>query len=148
MRLWAALILMLAPLPGMAAHVGLCDEAVNARYLVEPWGGNAATYAEGAIRVALFDTVEPAGGAMHLMVVSPPRDETGMLQCRRVSLEESSGFYALDFAGRSAAYDPAAGLKLTFSAQRYDPETGAGQPATLRLTLDQRSGAIKAELSP
>lgn len=148
MKFQVALIFMLVPAAGMAAHVGPCDGAVNARYLVEPWEENTATYAEGAIRVALFDNVEPAGGALHLMVVSPPRDETGMPQCRRVSLEEGSGFYALAFAGRSAAYDPAKGLTLTFPAERYDPGTGAGTQATLRLTLDQRSGALEAVLSP
>ncbi|MBB1492563.1 MULTISPECIES: hypothetical protein [unclassified Paracoccus (in: a-proteobacteria)] len=148
MKLVAALTLAVLPSAGLAAHVGPCDGAVNARYLVEPWGENAATYAEGAIRVALFDNVEPAGAALHLMVISPPRDETGMRQCRRVSLEEGSGFYNLDFAARSADYDLAKGLTLTIPAERYDPDTGGGAPARLRVTIDQNTGAIAAGISP
>ncbi|MDO5371482.1 hypothetical protein [Paracoccus sp. (in: a-proteobacteria)] len=147
MKRLAALALALLPSAGFAAHVGPCDAAVNARYLVEPWAENSATYANGAVRVALFDNVEPAAAALHLMVISPPADETGMPQCRRVSLQEGSGFYSLDFAGRTAAYDPASGLILTFPAERHDPDTGAGAPATLRVTIDQRSGDIAAELS-
>ena len=145
----AALIAaLLAPAAVLAepAAVTPCADRALAFNLVEPWEQNTATYGNGAIRIALLDTVEPAAAAVHLMVISPPLDELGLRQCRVVSLSPGSGFYDLDFAARSADYDSARGLTLTFPAERFVPDTGMGSPAKLTVTVNQQSGQIAADL--
>ncbi|ARJ69464.1 hypothetical protein [Paracoccus contaminans] len=139
----------LAPLSGHAAAVRQCDGTASAWNLAEPWEQHSASYAQGAIRVAVLDTIEPAGAPVQLLVLAPPLDEIGARRCRIVSLSaEGSGFYDLDFPGRKGSYDPARGLTLTIPAKRFDPRSGQGRPATLTVTIDQNSGAIAADLVP
>lgn len=140
--------LLLAPAIAAAdpAAVTSCADRALAFNLVEPWEANTATYGNAAIRIALLDTVEPAAAAVHLMVISPPLDELGLRQCRLISLAPGSGFYDVDFGGRSADYDAGRGLTLTFPAQRFVPDTGLGAPAKLTVTVNQRTGKIAADL--
>lgn len=144
-----AALLALLPAAALAAPpaVTRCEaDRASAEFLVEPWESHSAVYANGAIRVALIDTVEPAAAPAHLLILSPPLDEVQMRACHLVSLEKGSGFYSLDFARRKASYDPARGLTLTVPAETFVPETGRGTPATLTVTIDQRSGKIGAAL--
>ncbi len=47
--------------PVAAQTVGDCDTwQTSARNLAEPWEANSRTFANGDIRVALLDTIEPA----------------------------------------------------------------------------------------
>ena len=140
--------LLLTPLAAAAqpVSVGPCTEAASAENLVEPWTGNTATYGNGAIRVALLDTAEPAAAPVHLMVLSPPMNELGLRGCKLVSLSAGSGFYDIDFAGRSADYDAATGLTLRLPAQRFVPDTGQGAPAVLTVTINQSTGEIAGDL--
>ncbi|MFD1883187.1 hypothetical protein [Paracoccus pacificus] len=132
-----------------AAAVRDCGDGPRIDTQVEPWEQNTASYADGAIRVALIDTVEPAAAAVHLVVIAPPMDELGLPGCRLISQsEDGTGFFGLDFAGRRASYDPATGLELTFPIQTYVAETGQGKPATLRVTINQQSGQITARTDP
>ena len=146
-----ALALMLLAAPAAAQSVGECGAQVSARNLAEPWEANTATYAEGDIRVAVIDMLEPAAAAVHLMVISPPRDEIGDRQCRLVSLQggegSAIGFYDLGFAERRAEYDPQRGLVLTMPASFYDPQTGSAEPSELTVTINQSSGEVLAEVS-
>lgn len=142
--------LSLAIAPTIAAaepvFVGPCTPTASAENLVEPWTQNTATYGNGAIRVALLDTAEPAAAAVHLMVLSPPMNELGLRGCKLVSLTQGSGFYDIDFAGRSADYDAGTGLTLRLPAQRFVPDTGLGAPAVLTVTINQRTGEIAGNL--
>lgn len=143
--------LMLLAAPAAAQSVGECGDHVSARNLSEPWEANTATYAKGEIRVAVIDMMEPAAAAVHLMVLSPPRDEIGDRQCRLVSLQGSDGsafgFFDLGFDERRADYDAQRGLVLTMPAASYDPQTGGPAPSELTVTINQSSGEVTAEVS-
>lgn len=131
------------------AAVRPCGDGERIDTLAEPWEANTVTYADGRVRVAAIDTVEPAGAPFHLLVLSPPMDDSGMFrQCRVVSLSEGSGFYGMDFSARTASYDPARGLTLKVPVKVYDPSAGEGAPRLLTVTLDQSSGDISAETTP
>ncbi|NHF73629.1 hypothetical protein [Paracoccus xiamenensis] len=147
-----ALPLLFLAAPALAQSVGDCGHLAAAAYIAEPWGQNTATFANGDVRVALIDTMEPAAAAVHLLVLSPPRDEIGERQCRFVSLSRSEGggpigFFDIDFAAHEAAYDPAQGLVLTMPMAVYVPETGGGEPAELTVTINQSTGEIRAEVA-
>lgn len=143
-RLLAALVLLSGKAQAQQIDVKSCGDAERVDAIAEPWERNIATYANGDIRLALLDMVEPAGGAWKLVVISPPRDELGFRQCRVIGAD-GIGFYDLDFARRQASYDPARGLTLTLPAQHYlpeDPESGWYQ---LSLTINQQTGDIMVQ---
>ena len=146
----AALMLLAAPVA--AQSVGDCGEWSSAANLPEPWADHTATYAEGRIRVAVLDTLEPAAAAMHLLVISPPLDELGERQCKVVSMAGGgagapSGFLNLDFGAREASYDPARGLVLALPVEGFNPDTGKGDPGELTVTVNQSTGEITAEVT-
>lgn len=137
--------------PTMPA-VGDCGDIVSARNLPEPWEQATASYANGDVRLAIIDTREPAAAAVHVMVLSPPRNEIGDRQCKLVSLMRSDGgapfgFFNADLTERSASIDPQNGLVVTVPIQLFVPETGDGDPAALTVTINQSSGQITAEVS-
>lgn len=135
--------------PAQPATVRPCGDGERIDTLAEPWEESTATYAEGKIRVAALDTVEPAGAPFHLLVLSPPADETGMFrQCRVVSLSGRTGFFGMDFPARKASYDPVRGLTLAIPVEVNDPERGDGAPRTLTVTIDQSTGRVRGETSP
>lgn len=133
--------------PALAQTVAECDWRSQARAIAEPWEAHTRTFANGDVRLALLDTVEPAAGALHMLILSPPYDELGTRQCRVISLQDSIGFAALAFDQLTASYDPAVGLIFTLPAGRYDPDTGGTIPAMLGFTLNQASGAIHAQVT-
>ena len=146
------LLLLMAP-PAFAQSVGDCGHLTTARNLPEPWQDNTATYAEGEIRLAVFDTLEPAAAAMHLMILSPPRNELGERQCRVVSLSPPpepegwrAGFMSLDFAARQVEYDPARGLVVRMPVAVPNPDTGEPDRGELTIEIDQSTGGITAEV--
>jgi len=49
-----------------------CAWQASAQYLAEPWGENTATFGNGATRIAVIDTTEPAAGSFGLVILSPP----------------------------------------------------------------------------
>lgn len=149
MMMKCAVAFLALGLPAAAQSVGDCGDLVSARNLAEPWEVNTATYADGGIRVAVIDTMEPAAAAVHLMVLSPPLDEIGGRQCRLVSLSRvdgggAMGFFDIGFSDRKADYDPARGLVLTMPASTFDPATGGGAPTVLSVTINQSSGEVTA----
>ena len=87
--------------PAAAQEAVPCDWAARADGIVEPWEDNTATFANGAVRLALIDTVEPAAGAFHLLILSPPLGELGERQCRTLGIG-GMGFAGLDFASLQA----------------------------------------------
>jgi hypothetical protein len=104
-----------------------------------------ARFANGAIRLAVLDVLEPAAGAFHLLVLSPPFDELGSRQCRVVSLDNALGFAGLLLGGTKASYDPATGLSVGMNAVRW---AGNDQyvNAMLTVTINQATGVISAVL--
>ena len=123
-------MLMLAAVPAFAQSVGDCGEWTSARNLPEPWQDSTATYADGHVRIAVLDTLEPAAAAVHLLIISPPLNELGERQCKTVSFSGApdaegwpSGFMAIDFARRQADYNPQSGLQITLPVQVFNPDT-------------------------
>lgn len=134
--------------PALAQSVEECDWRASAQALVEPWDApqNTRTFANGNVRLAITDVIEPAAGAFHLIILSPPFDELGGRQCQIVSANGSIGFAGLTLDGMTSAYDPATGLTFTIDAGAYDPNTGGTLPRSLTVTLNQATGAITATL--
>lgn len=132
----------------LAQSVEECDWRASVQSLVEPWDAleNTRTFAIGDVRLAVTDVIEPAAGAFHLVILSPPFDELGGRQCQIVSANNTIGFTGLTLDGMTSAYDPAIGLTFTIEAGAYDPNTGGTLPRTLTVTLNQATGAITANL--
>lgn len=127
-----------------AAQVAVpCDWQARADAIVEPWGDNSATFANGDVRLAVLDTIEPAAGAFHLLVLSPPYDEVGGRQCRTVSLSDGIGFAGLDFSSLHSSYDAAVGLVFHIDASEYNHDTGTSFANRLVITLNQSTGEIR-----
>ena len=92
--------------------------------------------------------IEPAAGAFHILVLSPPWDELGARQCRVLSLDGGIGFAGVDFAALEAWYDAAVGLLFALPVSVYEPETGAFADRMLDFNLNQATGAIEAYVGP
>jgi hypothetical protein len=130
-----AVPICLSSLPALAAEITPCDWRASSAALVEPWEDNSRSFANGAIRVALLDTVEPAAAAFHLLILTPPYTALGERQCHVISAAEDMGYLSLDFAALNADYDPATGLTLDLPGERYEGE--AVLPVTLTVRIDQ-----------
>ncbi|KAB6716897.1 MULTISPECIES: hypothetical protein [Roseobacteraceae] len=138
-----ALFIATLPLAAQAQETTLCDWRASAASVVEPWDENARTFANGAVRLALLDTIEPAAAAFHVLVLSPPFDEVGGRQCRIISADAAgSGFEAIDFAALEADYEPSTGLLFMMPARLYDPEDGPAKMGRLSFALNQATGEI------
>lgn len=148
MRLAFAAALAAGPLAATAQEINQCDWRANAHALVEPWEQNTRTFANGEVRLALIDTVEPALGAFYLLVLSPPRDVLGERMCRTIGFGNGMGYPALDFQGLEAEYDPAVGLVFRLPGRRFDPERAATEAITVQVTLNQATGEIGVRHEP
>ncbi|MGJ8611138.1 MAG: hypothetical protein ACSHWY_08595, partial [Octadecabacter sp.] len=122
MRLFLPLIATIFAAPAVAQTAFPCDWQARADTIVEPWEDNSATFADGAVRVALLDVIEPAAASAYLLVLHPPMDELGGRTCTVVGLDDGLGYAAIFFDDLTAAYDPAQGLKFTVPAIIYLPE--------------------------
>lgn len=140
-------LLALSAIPTTAQEAVDCEWWSEARNLVEPWEDNTRTFANGNVRLALLDTVEPAAAAFHILVLSPPFDELGERQCRVISMAEGVGFGGLDFASMTSDYDPARGLVFDFPVRIFYPLDDEFGDATLSVTLNQSTGAIAASVA-
>lgn len=136
---------LLCALPVHAQQVTPCDWQASAENIPEPWEKHSRTFANGAVRLAVIDTVEPAAGAFWLLILSPPHDELGARQCRLVGGRDM-GFGGMAFAGLTASYEPSTGLSFSLPVRGFDGERALDR--TLRVTLDQATGAIAAVLLP
>ncbi|MCC7321467.1 MAG: hypothetical protein IT542_10895 [Rubellimicrobium sp.] len=143
-----AVALALSPAVAAAQSVGECEGwRAEARSIAEPWERNTATFANGAVRIAVMDAVEPGAAAFHLLVLTPPLDELGVPLCRMVSLDaDGFGFAWLELDGMERSYDPARGLTLRLHAARWDESAGTPAPALLEVTINQATGQVSARL--
>lgn len=146
----AALALYLALLagPGFAQTVADCDWRASAQAIVEPWDANTRTFSNGKTRLALLDTVEPAAGAFHLLILSPPYNELGERQCRVISHSGTMGFAGMTFGELSAGYDPARGLLFDLPVRYFDPAIGDITGGWLSFEVNQATGAILTGMGP
>ncbi|MDO9639515.1 MAG: hypothetical protein Q7J44_13335 [Pseudotabrizicola sp.] len=142
----AAVALSLAlGLPATAQDVADCDWRGAAQAIAEPWEDNTATFANGAVRLAVMDVMEPAAAAYHLLILSPPHAELGERQCRVMSAQGSFGFAGLSVLGATATYDPATGLTVTLPAKRWS-DGDVFTDTALHVTINQATGAITGRL--
>ena len=142
----AALLLLAGPAlaqdPTASIPATPCDDNTRADAIMEPWEANIATYANGQVRVAVLDFIEPAAAAVKLMILSPPRDEVGARQCRIVALADGHGFGNVDFAARSASYDPANGLVISLPVFQGPPDSGDEGWVQLYISINQSTGEV------
>lgn len=139
-------IFVLAGLAGAAAaqDVAYCEWQARADAIPEPWKDHTSTFANGAVRLVLLDTIEPGAAAFHILILSPPFDELGGRQCRTIGMSQGIGFGGVDFSTLEADYDAAVGLTFTMTVTVFDGNDF--QPAKLRFTVNQATGAIGARL--
>ena len=145
-RTTLAALLLAAPAfaqdPTASVPATECDETTRADAIMEPWEANTATYANGQVRIAVLDFIEPAAAAVKLMVISPPRDEVGGRQCRIVALPGGHGFGNVEFAARSASYDPARGLVVSLPVLQGPPDSGDDGWVQLYISINQSTGEV------
>ena len=139
-----ALIASLLATPAAAQQVIPCDWIARADAIVEPWEDHTATFANGKVRLALMDVIEPAAGASHILILSPPYDEIGNRQCRTLGLTPGIGFNGMDWDSLRAAYDPAVGLMFEIHVEVYNGEYS--ERHILNFTLNQATGEIRTRL--
>lgn len=124
-----------------------CDWRASAEAIAEPWEFNTRSFANGAVRLALADTLEPAAGALHVVVLYPVAEEDGGYRtCKVVSYDSSMGFAGVLFEDMAASYDPALGLLWVMDVQVFDAVTAELEPRILGISLNQATGAVDAVL--
>lgn len=119
-----------------------CDWQARADAIVEPWEDNTAVFADGAVRVALLDTIEPAAAAFYLLILHPPFDELGARTCTVVGLDDGLGYANMKFNELEAEYDPATGLTFNVPAAIYQPEQSSQNMALLSIVVNQATGTV------
>lgn len=147
MKHWilAALVASAASMAGAQEAVD-CDWQARADAIVEPWEDFSRTFANGNVRLALLDTVEPAAAAFHILIISPPYDELGVRQCKTLGMGGGAGFSGVTFEALDAAYDPSVGLIFDLPVSTYDGSSGDFVTGNLLFTLNQATGQIDAWL--
>ncbi len=129
-----------------AQEVSECDWRASARTLVEPWEENSRAFANGNVRIALLDTIEPGAVPYQILVLSPPFDELGARQCRVISFQGGFGFAGVSFSALEASYDPAVGLNFSLPVVIYLEEANFANPSLLHFTVNQATGAVVADM--
>lgn len=143
-----AALATILPLSATAQHVTHCEWQADARSIVEPWENHIQSYANGEVRVALMDLLDPAAGSLHILVLTPPYTAgIGERHCHIVGWSEGVGFVTIDFAGVAPTYDPATGLGLAFPVRFYDPELDFSNIGLLSLTINQATGNVTADFT-
>jgi len=145
MKRLASLLVFASPVA--AQSVNPCDWQASAQALVEPWENNTRVFANGDVRLAAIDTVEPAAGADYILVLSPPRSELGERQCRVIGYTDQVGFAAVYFDMLTADYDPATGLLFDVPVQIITPDGSFTNGALMSITLNQSTGAMTTSLA-
>lgn len=146
----AALIAALSAAPAGAQYMLGCQDSwiANPVFIAEPWEANTRTWANGAIRLAVLDTMgEPACCSVHLLVISPNlRGEFGeQIVCNIVSAHEGGlGWADIDLQGARASYDAARGLLISLPVTHYVDGIN-DRPGLVRLRINQAIGAVGFE---
>jgi len=126
-----------------AAEVHDCADAeTGAEFIAEPWRDNTRAFSQGDVRLILLDRIEPAAGAYHLMLLSPPFDDFGQPTCHVVSFAGEIGYPQMTLEGMTSGYDPARGLLF---GVLVDVGLDVAEKRTLVLELNQATGELKAK---
>ena len=141
MRLIAGLIALIAT-QATAQEVYPCDERAWADAIVEPWEDHTQTYANGDVRVAVLDTIEPALGSYYFLILSPPFDDMGGRHCQMIGFYGGVGFTNIRFETLFAEYKPTRGLEMQMLVRIADPESDFTNVANLWVTLNQSNGEV------
>ncbi|MDX1782083.1 MAG: hypothetical protein R3256_12280 [Thalassovita sp.] len=123
-----------------------CDWQASAANIMEPWREHSRTYANGDVRVAILDTVEPAAGSLYVLLLSPPRGDLGERQCRVIGVDEGIGFSRLRFDTLVSRYYPDIGLMFQMPVEIYSDDQDAFLPVTLTFSVNQATGEIGVEI--
>lgn len=142
MRCFLSLMLAMLAAPAFAQTAMPCDWQARADSIVEPWEDHSVTFANGEVRVALLDTLEPAASAFFLLILHPPYDEVGGRSCSVVGLDDGLGYASIRFDELVAGYDPSRGLVFDVPAVIYLPEQSFQNSALLTVTVNQSSGDV------
>ena len=142
MRLVLSVIAATLASPVVAQTAFPCDWQARADAIVEPWEDNTKTFSNGAVRVALLDTIEPAAASAYLLVLHPPYDEVGGRICTTVGLDDGLGYAAFHFNRLEASYDPAKGLTLVIPAVIYLPEQSFQNSSIVTIAINQSTGDV------
>lgn len=140
MRCLAFALSLIMPVAASAAEITECDWRASAANLAEPWEDQTRSFANGNVRLALLDTIEPALAPFHILILSPPYDTLGDRQCRILSAVGTLGFSGLDLADLEVTYVPGKGLHFTLPAIRYDGEIHTS--LMVHFVLNQATGEI------
>ncbi|KIT16510.1 hypothetical protein [Jannaschia aquimarina] len=132
-------LLALLGMPAWAQVVGDCDTwQANARNVA--WSDNrddvTRTFGNGAIRLTLLDTEEPALAAFHILVTYPDPDAIS-LECRLVSAGGGLGFPSLSLSRAFGTYDPARGLTVEVPGL-----TDEGDALLVTFTINRATGEV------
>jgi len=148
LRLVVLCLVLALPSLAVAQVVTDCEPSLaQARSIAEPWEDNILSLANGDVRLAVIDAIEPGAVPFHLMVLTPPYDELGARLCWVVSLDaQGFGFSALTLAGLLKDSDSAGRLVLTLQAARWNDSTGGPDPALLHIVIDPQTGEVSARL--
>lgn len=128
--------------PATAQVASGCDWRARADAIVEPWEDNTATFANGAVRVALLDVAEPAAAAYYLLILHPPVDSVAGRTCTVIGLSENLGYSAIFFNELEALYDAAVGLTFLIPAISHLPEEDFHYSVLLSIGVNQASGEV------
>lgn len=146
-KVLAFLVFLLAPGWAFAeAELRRCGGPAQVGAIVEPWSKGTRTFAQGAIRLVLLDTAEPACCAVHLAILAPdPQDEMGLRQCLTLSDGgEWTGFQSIDLQGVQSSYDAGRGLLLRIPVERYVDGLRSNHDA-VAIRINQATGAVTFE---
>lgn len=142
-KLFFGLFLLASPAAAEVTLTECSDWRANAAYIAEPWLENTVTFGNGATRIAVIDTVEPAAAAYNLLILSPPYGETGERQCKLLT-----GFSGLSLEGMQSGYDPSIGIHLTLTANVFLDYEGEFANAQVDVRINQDSGDIEHFVTP
>ncbi len=143
-RVLSAAFATLIPIAATAQHVAPCGDDADVQTLVEPWEDHIRSYANGAVRVALIDSIEPFTGSLRILVLTPPYKDDGNRHCAIVGWNEAQGFVTLDFGGLTPTYDPVTGLALGIQARFYDEALDFTNIGILDVVINQGTGEVRA----
>ena len=149
MRVFSTILTTVAcfsALPAAATAVQDCTDIARAEYLMEPWEETTRLFLNGKVRLAVLDTIEPAGAPFHLIVLSPPFNEIGDRQCKMISLQEGVGFAGVRFGDLTADYMPTKGFRFALPVGLYEVETGTTSFVPLLIDLNPTTGVLSANV--
>jgi len=141
------LVAIALALPATAQTAIDCDDwKSSGAKIVEPWDTHSRTLANGNVRVALMDMIEPAAAAFYLLVLSPPYDELGVRSCELVGEGDGGhGFHVLHVDQMTSSYDATTGLSLRIPGMTYDANVDEFVAAMLRVSINQATGDVSAK---